>query len=82
MPEEAKRTEEAYRLHRIERLLRIQVPQVWTMEMLREHYPAWSDREIKAAAAKHAGYRGTRGRPFSLTVHQVERIDAAIEAGE
>lgn len=66
------------RIASIERLLRMRMPQVWDLRLLREHYPAWSDAQIRHAAATHTDYRPTRGKPLVLTLAQVEQIDLAL----
>ncbi len=56
------------------------IPQVWGMKELRAHYPAYGEAQILALLEKHCGYVGTRGKPVSVHVDQVLKLDSALRA--
>lgn len=60
-------------------IARLAQPQVWGMEALRAHYPAWGDDQITAAFTRHCGYVGKPGVSVVIKLDQVLRMDAILD---
>lgn len=66
-------------LHQVARVQRFALPQTWTIGDLAERYHGLGPGQIKELARLHAGYQPRPGKPFLLSLRQVEQLDAAIE---
>ena len=64
------------------KVARAELPAIWTLEQVREKFPAWSDDEIKRNFkffARHPG--GSPGRRWRATLDQVIAVQGAVEEG-
>lgn len=59
----------------VREFLRLSIPFLWTMEDCKKHFRGRSPEWIREASKRWAGYHGTRGKDFVLTVHQVKAIE-------
>ncbi len=60
-------------------LAKLNQPQWWSMEMLREHYAALTDQQILGHLHEHCGYRGSPGVKLKIHLNQVLTLDAFFE---
>lgn len=65
-------------LRQLGSLLRLQVPQVWTWDLVRAHYPALSDDEIKRRLRAAGWAGGSAGQRLAIHVDLIRRVDQEL----